>query len=101
MGGPQSVFIFDVSDPRGPVSIGYFETADRVRDLEVRGEIVYVADREAGLRLYHVSDPKRVLDLTVVESESRVTGVTPGGGLIYVAPSTGGVGIFKRRGSLH
>jgi len=60
MHGSKLVF-FERSDSLIPV--GSISSADWPRDLEIRGDTLYVAESWAGLGLYHMDDPVSVVNL--------------------------------------
>ncbi|MFH0793878.1 MAG: hypothetical protein V2A74_07595 [bacterium] len=50
--------IVDVSNPTSPTLLSRLLTADYADDVLVRGNLVYVADRQGGARIVDVSDPR-------------------------------------------
>ena len=49
--------IFDVTDPTAPVAVGGIDTADAALDVELEGELAYVAAESDGLRIFDVTTP--------------------------------------------
>jgi len=55
--GTGAVKLIDVSDPSVPFSRGEIETADTALDVELEGDLAYVAAGRDGLRVFDVSTP--------------------------------------------
>jgi hypothetical protein len=50
--------LFDLSDPRAPIEIGFLHLLYGVRDVAVEGETAYVAAHQGGLQAIDVSHPE-------------------------------------------
>ncbi len=55
--------VIDVSNPAAPVEIGALDTPGYAYDVEVVGELAYVADRDSGLRVIDVSNPAAPVEI--------------------------------------
>lgn len=56
--------------------------------------VLYVADRDAGLKVIDVHDPKNPSLLAVIETESRVGAIAIDGATLYVLDNVGGIVAF-------
>lgn len=56
-GGPEGIFIFDVSDPTNPRQVGSFNTDGYAYGVTTSGNYAYVADGANGLVIIDISDP--------------------------------------------
>jgi hypothetical protein len=84
--------VIDVSDPRSPQEVGFYDTPGYARSVAVSGRYAYVADAGAGLRVIDVSNPSSPREVGFYE--------TPGdgswtwrsrGAYVYVADGDGQV----------
>jgi hypothetical protein len=81
--------VFDLSDPRTPIEIGFLQLLDGALDVAVEGETAYVADDEAGLQAIDVSDPEAPVALgRLATSASSAWALTTANGLAYVLNRT-------------
>jgi len=55
--GTGALKAIDVSDPSAPVTLGEINTADAALDVEIEGDLAYVAAGRDGLRVFDVSTP--------------------------------------------
>jgi hypothetical protein len=85
--------IFDVSDPAGVTRLGGYDTSSGGGEVQVVGNLAYVADHAGGLKTFDVSDPATVVPLdgfaTLNACDVQVVGHTA-----YVADDKGGLKIF-------
>jgi hypothetical protein len=59
-GQPSNLFVFDISNPAGPVEAGKADTAinnPEAMCIEVAGNYAYVGDGTKGLRIFDISNP--------------------------------------------
>jgi hypothetical protein len=93
---PPGLRVIDVSNPALPVELGALDTPGgaATHDVEVVGDLAYVAAGYAGLRVIDVSDPTGPVGLGAIWAvEARDVEVV--GDLAYVAD--GGYGVYKLR----
>ena len=65
-GGPEGLFIIDVTDPENPELAGHFDTDGLAKGVYVSGDYTYVADWLNGFVIVDVSDtenPQLVCDM--------------------------------------
>ena len=90
--------VFDVTDPFDPrwagasADLGGAGLSD---GLAVRGDIAFVAARDAGVWIFDVSNPDALLAEGLVAMPGVPRGVTPGGDRVFVAEQEGGLGVIK------
>ncbi len=73
--------------------VGAFVTGSPVLDVEVIGNVIYLADGGSGLRILDVSDPAQPVPLSVVDTHWAMA-VTVRDGMAYVADEWAGLKIF-------
>ncbi len=90
MADDDGLRVIDVSNPAAPVEIGALDTPDCAYDVEVVGDLAYVADsRISGLRVIDVSNPAAPVEIGALDTpESSARDVEVVGGLAYVADWT-------------
>lgn len=68
--GPSSLTLYDLSNPTAPAQISRISLSrpftEAVYDMEISGDVVYVAEHTAGLALFDVSDPVNPIELPFV-----------------------------------
>jgi hypothetical protein len=87
--------VIDISDPRAPTPLGAIATS-KARDVEVRGELAFVADEGAGgeaggLRMFDVSDPARIRLVAHYQGCDNALDVAVAGDLAALACANQGV----------
>ena len=55
--------VFDISDIYNPVEVEFYYSPDRAKDIKMRGEYIYLADRYSGLRIIDISDPYNLVEV--------------------------------------
>jgi hypothetical protein len=83
----KGVRILDISDPTAPEELGFYDTLGFALDLQVVGDMAYVAAREGGFYIGNFADPanpehvSRIFDA----GTDHVLDVLVSGGYAYVA----------------
>jgi hypothetical protein len=86
--------VIDVSNPAFPVEIGALDTPAGAGDVELVGDLAYVADWYSGVRVIDVSDPALPVELGALNTPGRSRDVEVVGGLAYVADWYSGVRVI-------
>ncbi len=87
--------IYDVSGSDGAaVFLSRLDGFDFIQDLVVTDEIVYVADRYAGLKIVDVTDPIRPVLLGTCGTPGSANGIAISGSTAYVADGASGLRII-------
>ena len=86
------LLILDVSDPSLPVEIGALD--GEPCGLAVAGQIVYVADALAGLRVIDASNPAAPVQVGVLATTGEARDVAVAGSVAYVADGFSGLRII-------
>lgn len=89
------VKILNISDPTNPVEISNILTSGNARDLCVKGNYIYLADKFAGLRVIDISDINNPYELTSYVTQGYANSVAVQDSLIFVAFASGGTVILK------
>jgi len=77
--------IIDVSNPAFPVKVGALDTPGGARDVEVVGDIAYVAAGSYGLSVIDVSNPAFPVKVGALDTPGQAYDVEVVGDLAYVA----------------
>jgi hypothetical protein len=95
---PSGMRVIDVANPSAPVQVGSIELSGSPNDIEVVGDLAYIADYLAGLRTIDVSDPTAPVGIDLAASYGRPFSLTVVDGLAYLAnPGShgrGGLSVF-------
>jgi len=83
--------VIDFSDPSQPTEIGFYDTPEYALDIVVSGDLAYVANGSAGLRVIEVSDPSQPAEVGFYVTPDDAKGIAVSGDLVYVACSTSGL----------
>jgi len=87
--GPR-LAVVDISNPAQPALVGQSAMLpDVVLDVAVSGTLVYVADRDGGLRVIDASDPAHPRELGYYDTPGHADNVAASGTLAYVASAAG------------
>jgi hypothetical protein len=90
--GPQGITVVDVSDPRKPRAVAVIDTPGAAVRLDLRGDLLLVADGSMGVAIVYVRDPETASPLAAWRSRGYVKHAIFGDeGAIYVAEGTAGV----------
>jgi hypothetical protein len=81
--------ILDVSDPARPVRLGGFASDGNPREVQVIGQLAYVADGSAGLTVFDVSNPSQPARVGGVRTADFAAGLQVVGRYAYVADYAG------------
>jgi hypothetical protein len=82
--GSSELFVIDLADPSRPEVVTRVETAGVAQRITVSGNRLYVADREAGLRVYDVQVPTEPLLVGRVRTRGHAVEVVASDGLVAV-----------------
>jgi hypothetical protein len=89
-----SLSIIDVSNPASPVELGTLYTPDYANDVEVVGDLAYVADGYFGIQVIDVSNPAFPVEIGALDTPDYATDVAVVGNLAYVADYESGLRII-------
>ena len=81
------IAILDITNPYTPTRLGYFSLPALVTDMEVVGQIAYVAAAESGLHLLNVQNPTAPIYLGTYTVTGQVEAVVVQGTIAYIAES--------------
>ena len=81
---PSSLRVIDVANPSAPVQVGNIEFFGAPYEIEVLGDLAYIAD-SAGLRTVAISDPTAPVEIDLAASSGPPYSLTIVDGLAYVA----------------
>jgi hypothetical protein len=73
---------------------GAAQTSGRATGIAIRDDLAYVADGEAGLRIFDVSDPTRPRPLGVADTDGTAQRVAVSDDYAYIADFTSGLVVF-------
>lgn len=76
--------IFDISDPLNPIPVVSEHGNISVRDVAIRDDLLYVADRWFGMRVYDISDPLELVLVGLGESLGAGLGIELGSDVVFV-----------------
>jgi Ca2+-binding RTX toxin-like protein len=86
--------ILDISNPSKPTQTGFFNTSGYARDVEVVGDLAYVADYNRGLVILDISNPSKPTQTGFFNTSGYANDVEVMGDLAYVADADGGLVIL-------
>jgi len=84
--GFRGMRVIDISDIRNPEEIGSFTSARRVTDVELIGDLAYIAGT-GGLRILDVSDPSEPNEISFYDEGGTIFEVVISGDLAFVSRS--------------
>lgn len=91
--GDGGLRVLDVTDPRRPFELTAFTSSEFVQDLELRGDIVYLAARGAGLRAVRVADLASLGEVGALDTPGEARGLALAGEFAYIADHDRGLRI--------
>lgn len=94
VGSGNNLLVFDISTPANPVQIGSCNLYDYIENLDIEGNLVYVANWGNGLTVLDVSNPARPAVVGNYASGGNSLGVDVVGNLAFLADAQGGLQIF-------
>ena len=94
MGSGGVVLVLDMTDPATPVRVGELATPGMVVDLSLSGDLLLVADWDAGLRIIDISEPASPTEVGFLYTPGIATGVAVSGSLAMVADGASGLRII-------
>lgn len=95
LGVGQQLVIFDVSDSRAPDQVGKASAlGDSIQDIEVEGNLAYLAVGEAGLQIFDVSNPSAPVIISRLKLDSETYALHVMDGYAYVTGDWDGLLIF-------
>jgi hypothetical protein len=81
----------DVSNPRQPVELGYVQGTGNGYDIELQGEVAFIAGGRSGVITIDISDPRSPQIIAVYETADNAFDLALAGDIAYLADSVGGV----------
>jgi hypothetical protein len=84
----HNVYIYDVSDPRNPVSHGSLNTPGIIGRISCVGDITYISDGSAGLRIFNLSNPANPQILGYYDTPGNAVAVEVVGTTAYLLDHT-------------
>jgi hypothetical protein len=91
--GPE-LAILDATNPAAPVRVGYAILPGTVCDIDVAGNIAYVANIEAGLQIVDLSDPAHPAVIGSLDTPGEARAVSFSNGYAYVADGDAGLRVI-------
>ena len=93
LGVGQQLVVFDVTDPRAPVQVAEVkELGDSVQDIQVIGDLAFIATGTTGLHIIDVSNPAQPVKISSSKTPGMVTGVYVADGYAFL--TAGGAGLL-------
>jgi hypothetical protein len=94
--GFDGMNVISVADPANPTRVGFIGTGmSYYMDLNMDGNLVYVADDPQGLRVISVADPSHPLQVGHYDESGQGKGVTLAGGYIFLGDGFTGLLILQ------
>jgi hypothetical protein len=81
--------VIDVSNPAIPVALGKLVLPDYGLDVDVVGNLAYVANYRSGLRIFDVSNPKVPVEIGALDTRTKMSSVKVVDNLAYVVDDFG------------
>lgn len=91
LGDTLGLRVLDVSDPAQPVLVGFLATGGAIVDVELSGDLAYLADYANGLRIVDISDPAQPQALGSLATPDTADDIAIQGNYAYVACWSGGL----------
>jgi hypothetical protein len=73
------------------IEIGVIDTPGDANDVTVIGELAYIADSQAGLRIIDISNPEELSEIGFFDTPGTALGVSISGAYAYIADGNGGL----------
>jgi len=94
VGGPAGVQIIDVSNPVQPTLLGTDQAVQNAKDIQVLGNLAYIADGRNGLRIFDVADPADPVWRGGIDTPGDARSLQVVGQLAFIADGDTGLRIF-------
>ena len=93
--GPSGLRIVDVTNPAGPLEVGFYDTPGSATGLAVSGNYAYVADEGARLPVVDITNPSVPFEAGFYYSPGGALGVVVSGNYAYVAAGYWGLRVVN------
>jgi hypothetical protein len=84
----NGVSVFDAFNDENILLLSTIVTADNAMDVQINGNVLYVAESTAGLGIYDITDPKNIPVPVYQDDGGTYTGLTLSGNYLFVTSST-------------
>ncbi len=91
LGDTLGLRVLDVSDPTQPVEVGFLATGGAIVDVELVGDLAYLADYANGLRIVDISNPAQPQALGSLATPDTADDIAMQDNYAYVACWSGGL----------
>ena len=81
----EGIHIIDVSDQSNPLHLGCLEIEDTCREIEVSGDIAYVANTTDGLLILDVSNPQSPQIISSYDTPDCALSLVVSDSIVYIA----------------
>ncbi len=90
MGAGEELVVFDVTNPIKPIQIASLGLlGDSVQDIQIVGDLAFIATGTAGLHIINVVDPYQPAKVSRLETPGQASGVYVVDGYAYLAAGSG------------
>jgi hypothetical protein len=86
----DEVIVVDATDIANPAPVATVSMDDRISELAIADNLLYVANSREGLVIMDLSNPALPRPVSALPTSGRVTGVAVSGDLAYIADGPGG-----------
>jgi hypothetical protein len=94
-GAVSGVAVYDVQLPVSPQPIAFLRITDGIDyipvDAALSGDVLYVALRRGGVRVFDVSDPTNPVRMGSIATTGATMGVAAAAGVVFIADDVGGL----------
>jgi len=80
-----------VSDPENPYEVGSFDTPRYAFDVEICGNLAYIAEGYEGLRIVDVNNPENIREVGICDPQGWICDVFISSGFAFLAGGSGGL----------
>jgi hypothetical protein len=88
------IHIIDVSEPNNPIHLGCLEIVDTCREIEVSGDIAYIANTTDGLLILDVNNPQSPQIIGSYDTPDCALSLVVSDSIVYIADRHSGLQII-------
>jgi hypothetical protein len=93
--GNMGLRVIDVTNPQNPMEIGFIQTSEFTKDVQVDGDYAYLANGKDGIWVVNISNPEQPAAIGYYDTPGGASGLDFENSIVYVADSDRGMRVIN------